>query len=356
MISVVAIRRDGRWMGHSFVTDRQEVSATSASDESDNTASVADPVLTTNADGSIVVNTTTVGKDIMGYASPVPLEIVIKDDKVQSVKALDNTETPAFFASASSLLTRWDGLAVDEALQLDVDVVSGATFSSKAIIANVQAGLMYAQNQRVHHSIWRDFDISVKALVGLLVALMAAILPLFIHNKVYRIIQQLLNVGVLGFWCGQFISYSSLIGYVSNGMNIIALIVPFILLLTAFIYPLFGKKSYYCTNVCPFGSLQELAGRCVRRKLTIRPATVHRLDLLRQWLWAALMLCLWTGLWFDWINYEPFSAFIVQSASWVAIVIAVVFVLLSLVVVRPYCRFVCPMGTLFRIGQTGRTK
>ena len=64
---------------------------------------------------------------------------------------------------------------------------------------------------------------------------------------------------------------------------------------------------------------------------------------------GALMICLWTGLWFDWVNYEPFSAFMVESASWVVIAIALAFALLSAIVMRPYCRFVCPMGSMFKI-------
>ncbi len=73
------------------------------------------------------------------------------------------------------------------------------------------------------------------------------------------------------------------------------------------------------------------------------------LNLFRQILWAVLMLCIWSGVWADWTDYEPFAAFIFQSASWVVIVLAAVFVLLSLIVTRPYCRFVCPMGSLFKM-------
>ena len=76
----------------------------------------------------------------------------------------------------------------------------------------------------------------------------------------------------------------------------------------------------------------------------------------RQLLWAVLMLCLWTGVWFNWIDYEPFSAFVFQSASWVVIVIAVVFVALSTVIARPYCRFVCPTGSLFKYSQQSTSK
>ena len=147
-----------------------------------------------------------------------------------------------------------------------------------------------------------------------------------------------------------------MVSYMSNGMNVLTLIVPVIMLITAFVYPLFGKKSYYCTHVCPFGSLQELAGKCVGYKIKMKPKTAKRLDMFRQLLWAVLMLCLWTGVWFDWIDYEPFSAFVFQSASWVVIVIAVVFVALSTMIVRPYCRFVCPTGSLFKYSQQSTSK
>ena len=76
----------------------------------------------------------------------------------------------------------------------------------------------------------------------------------------------------------------------------------------------------------------------------------------RQVPWAILMLFLWTGVWFDWIEYEFFSAFAFQSASWVVIVIAIVFVALSTVIMRPYCHFVCSTGSLFKYSQPSTSK
>ena len=51
------------------------------------------------------------------------------------------------------------------------------------------------------------------------------------------------------------------------------------------------------------------------------------------------------------MNYEMFVAFILQSASWIVIVWALLFIVLSVWVPRPYCRFVCPTGTLFKLAQ-----
>ena len=82
-----------------------------------------------------------------------------------------------------------------------------------------------------------------KTISALIVVLLAAIVPLFYRNKHYRTVQLLLNVVVLGFGCGTFLSWSMFVNFVSSGINFWASLVPIIMLTTAFIYPLFGKKK-----------------------------------------------------------------------------------------------------------------
>ncbi len=91
--------------------------------------------------GITIVNTSLLGKDVYGYANQVPLLIFIKDNKIINIKALQNDETPSFFKRASKLFTKWIGLGTQEAKNLKVDVVSGATFTSDAIIQNVHLAL-----------------------------------------------------------------------------------------------------------------------------------------------------------------------------------------------------------------------
>jgi membrane bound regulatory protein len=185
---------------------------------------------------------------------------------------------------------------------------------------------------------------------------MAAIIPLFVKNKRYRIFQLLLNFVVLGLWGGTFISWSVLVGFMSGGMNVWISLIPIIMLITAFIYPLFGKKNYYCTHVCPLGSVQELAGMTNHNKLKMSKQTVQYLEHFRKLLFWVLMILMLAGVWSQWMDYELFVAFIFKSAAWVIILIAVVFILLSFFVPRPYCRFVCPMGSLLKLPTTKVTK
>lgn len=334
-----AIQRDGKVWGHDLKAPAKDTVVTSKA--------TADTV-STLSDGTTVINTTPIAKDISGYGGSVPLEIYIKDGKVSKVEALDNSESPDFFNQAKALLTRWNGKTVEEAEQMKVDGVSGATFSSRGIINTMHRGLQYASKNAAKTSILDKMDLSAKTIVGLIVVLMGAIIPLFYHNKRYRMIQLSLNVIVLGLWCGTFLSWSLFINYASSGINLWISLIPIVMLITAFVYPLFGKKQFYCTNICPFGSLQELAGKTHKKKWKMGSKTVKRLNNFRQILFAVLMVLTLTSIFSVWTDYELFTAFIWQSASVVVIVLAVIFVLLSVFVPRPYCRFVCPTGSVFK--------
>ena len=103
----------------------------------------------TKEDGMYVVNTTTLGKNVTGYVNNTPVKIYIKKDKIVKVEALKNEETPKYMARVKKgLLGKWDGLKVKEAQQLKVDGVTGATFTSDAIIQNVQLGLDYYKKHK----------------------------------------------------------------------------------------------------------------------------------------------------------------------------------------------------------------
>ena len=95
---------------------------------------------------TLVVNTTDLCKDVVGYNGPTPLKITIVDNVVASVEALPNDETPRFFdlVRAGGLLDAVVGKTPAEAAEMPLDAVSGATYSSNAVIANLRAGLKSA--------------------------------------------------------------------------------------------------------------------------------------------------------------------------------------------------------------------
>ena len=384
ILAAAAILRDGRILGH----DLRKAHEAKA---------LKNDTLEVTPDGAFVVNTKPLAKDVQGYGGPVPLKIHIKDGRVAAVEAEPNAESPDFFNRAKELLNHWQGKSVDEAMREEVDAVSGATFSSRAIIANMQRGLAYAKQ----HGQWGE-DGSVGAfgtsaspiedgsagaletsaspiedgsagaletsappivgssvgahgtrpsIVALIAVLLGAVVPLFYNNRRLHLVQLVVNVVVLGLWTGTFVSYTLFLRIFAGGVSLSAigaLAAPLLMLIVALIYPLAGRSGHYCANICPFGSAQELAGKLSRRKLRITPRVLKLLSVLRNLLWGVLMALLLTGTCTAWIDYELFTAFLYSSASVWVTVLAALFLVLSVWVPRPYCRFVCPTGALIK--------
>ena len=358
ILAATAILRDGRILGH----DLRKAHEAKA---------LKNDTLEVTPDGAFVVNTKPLAKDVQGYGGPVSLKIHIKDGRVAAVEAEPNAESPDFFNRAKELLNHWQGKSVDEALAEEVDAVSGATFSSRAIIANMQRGLAYAKQ----HGQWGEdgsvgalgtsappivgsvgssvgaLETSAPPIVALIVVLLGAVVPLFYNNRRLHLVQLAVNVVVLGLWTGTFVSYTLFLRIFAGGVSLStigALAAPLLMLIVALIYPLAGRSGHYCANVCPFGSAQELAGKLSRRKLRITPRVLKLLSVLRNLLWGVLMALLLTGTCTAWIDYELFTAFLYSSASVWVIVLAALFLVLSVWVPRPYCRFVCPTGALVK--------
>ena len=107
------------------------------------TSWMADDTMT-KENGMTVINTTTLGKDIQGFLGATPLKIYIQKNKVVKIEALKNQETPKYFVKVKkNLLDKWNGKKVKEAKSMKVDAVTGATYSSNAVIENVKLGLEY---------------------------------------------------------------------------------------------------------------------------------------------------------------------------------------------------------------------
>ena len=97
----------------------------------------------TKEKGMIVVNTTELTRDVKGFKGTTPVKIYIKKNKVVKVEALPNQETPRFFDKVKPLLKYWEGKSVSKAIEDEPDAITGATYSSDAIMKNVQVGLEY---------------------------------------------------------------------------------------------------------------------------------------------------------------------------------------------------------------------
>ncbi len=113
-------------------------------------AAEAQDVMHKEKDGTYVVNTTTLAKDVEGYAGPTPVEVHIKKNKIVKVVPLKTQDGPKYVAKVKNgMLPKYEGVKIDKKKPLpQVDGVTGATFTSDAVRENVKRAVEYYQKHK----------------------------------------------------------------------------------------------------------------------------------------------------------------------------------------------------------------
>lgn len=294
-----------------------------------------------------------------GYKGEVPVVIIMDEvGRVDTVQLGENDETKAYIKKLirEGLLDQWDGMTLVEVEQAVVDAVSGATFSSNAIIANVRAEAARMANIDVtaQSQLTTDWWIKqIAAWIVLVLAIVCYLLPA--KTQKWRWVLLVATIGVLGFWQGTFLSMQMLYNYVINGSSLLQITLTVILVLSI-AAPLLFNRAFYCQYVCPFGMLQEAAGKVPVRKIKISPRVLKVFSWTRRLSFVAFVVLLWVNPLFAADQWEPFSAFIIvrDIANFAAIsvlIIAGVSVVASMFMTKAWCRTLCPVGEFFSILQ-----
>lgn len=104
----------------------------------------ADDVMRKEKDGTYVINTTTLAKDVDGYVGPTPVEVYIKKNKIVKVVMLKSQETPKYNARVKKeMLPSYEKKKIVKGKAVEVDGVTQATFTSNAVKENVKRALEY---------------------------------------------------------------------------------------------------------------------------------------------------------------------------------------------------------------------
>lgn len=106
-----------------------------------------DKVMYKQADGTYVVNTTSLCSNVKGFKGATPLEVYIKNNKVVKVEALPNREGPKFYDKVKQgLFPKFNGMKLSKAESLDG--VTGATYTSRAVKENIAAAVAYYKKNK----------------------------------------------------------------------------------------------------------------------------------------------------------------------------------------------------------------
>ena len=94
-----------------------------------------------------VIYTGDIASKVIGYNGTTPLNITIKNGVIENIEVLENQESPAYLKRATAkVLPQYIGKTVAEAKKLKPDIATGATYTSDALIKNIQMGLDKAKS------------------------------------------------------------------------------------------------------------------------------------------------------------------------------------------------------------------
>lgn len=280
-----------------------------------------------------------------GYGGIVPLLIGIDDSLfITNIMLLPNNETSDYIEAiyGNDFIGKWKGVRLADAMALPVDVVSGATLTSKAVIAGIRhtsASVMKSDAAVITETkLWT----TIKDFIFLSLLLLSLVIAYKKGTAKYRIIYQFLVLIIMGLILNKALSVQLLHGWLRDGFGWRAnwqSIVVFILALTL---SFLGKRKFYCNYLCPMGALQELTNHFTPFKKRLLPTrfkgiTVKELYLV--FIAGALLLGFAPELSFT----EPFMFFSFRIAGFGIILFGLIVILLSLFFTKPWCS-VCPTG------------
>jgi NosR/NirI family transcriptional regulator, nitrous oxide reductase regulator len=113
--------------------------------------------------------------------------------------------------------------------------------------------------------------------------------------------------------------------------------------------PLLFSLAYgrvFCGAACPLGAIQDLV---IVKPVSV-PSWIRKTLGMFPFIYLALaVLYASTGTDFIICRYDPFVGIFRMGAEFHLIVLGISFLLIGMFVARPYCRFVCPLGALFKV-------
>lgn len=318
-----------------------------------------------------VLSTESYSSHITGYAGPTPVLVAFSPTGIiTGMRILDNTETPSFNEKvrSSSILKEFYGLDPAAAATKHVDTVTGATFTSKAIINSIQYALSMIEPERAFNITSsltlsalktvtcpmeksKNFPETSRGVLANITIFLAAFLcfSFFYKQKKLRTTILFISMVWLGFIKAELISIDLLATWLIKGVFTGASLgIFFMAVLNLIACPTTGR-SLYCFYICPFGAIQEFTNRLSPWKITIPAKTFVFLKKIKFIFLLIISIMFFIFPFLDLTKAEPFASFVFSSRNMVAFFLAGSSLILSLFIFRPWCCFFCPTGAFFEL-------
>ncbi|MGD2245489.1 MAG: FMN-binding protein [Candidatus Aminicenantes bacterium] len=290
-----------------------------------------------------------------GYGGELKVAVSVSlGGNVTGLSVVEHKETASFFQRVlrSQLSESLKGKPHSDSFMLgqDVDSVTGATYSSRALTDAVRRATRKVASRNLDFSIIPEppppvvFGFPEAVLIVLFAVGFVGRSRRFKHRKTIRWTSMLVGMGVLGFVYNRpltlvFINKMLLGFWPEWRLNLYW----YILLAGIVLIIAVGKKSPYCEWFCPFGSAQECLGIIGGAKKRI-PERTH---VLLRWFQRVLALSA-IGLALFYRNpsvssYEVFGAFFHLIGSSFNFALLGIVLVAALFLKRPWCSYLCPL-------------
>lgn len=287
-----------------------------------------------------------------GWGGPLTIASVIGiDGKVDNVIVLDHKETPSFYEALLNynFFKQFSGKDVSDEFDTDIDInaLSGATISSKAITNSIRDGSHWVGREKFDLSIITKLpELKIGSNEFILILLYAIVIISVIkkYTKI-RLVLLAFSIVFMGFYINSPISISNIsslfLGYFPSIYD--QMLWWLIVVGTLAMVLLYGK-NVYCYWICPFGGMQEFISLIGGIKIKISKRVSSMLSYIVYFLfWFALMITFLTN------NpslgtFEPFAALFSFKGIGIQWYIVSLAIIGSFLIPRFWCKFFCPVG------------
>jgi len=285
--------------------------------------------------------------DNFGYGGVVPLLIGLdQNHHVVGVELLNSGETYDYleYVTRAGFLHQWDKLSLRKVKEQDVDIASGATMSSNAIIKGMKKTSAVFHHSSIDNREKRSIRSIARDALFLVVVLLSLLFAFGKVNKKLRPFYMILVVVVIGIILNKALSQFLLYSWLIDGIPWVLNWQSVLLFILAIGVSFLGKRKYYCNYLCPMGALQELVNKVSPFKKRQVPHLWKNLSIKEAYLFFIAAMLLFGFV--PQLNYlEPFMAFSFKIASYGFFIAGGAIVVLSLFFSKPWCS-VCATGCL----------
>jgi Na+-translocating ferredoxin:NAD+ oxidoreductase RnfG subunit len=282
-----------------------------------------------------------------GYSGHVPLLIGVDDNlTITKIILLPNNETSDYIVPiyGDKFIGKWQGVRLEDAIQFQVDVVSGATHTSRAVIAGVRHTASSVMKSDASVITETNLWTTIKDIVFLSLMVLSLVMVYKKGKAKYRTIYLFLVLVIMGLILNNAISVQLMHGWLLDGFTWRANWQSSVVFVLALILSFSGKRKFYCNYLCPMGALQELTNQFTpfkKRKLPTRFKDITAREFYLTLIAGALLL----GFTPELSYLEPFMFFSFRIVGIGLIIFGLVVVVFSLFFSKPWCS-VCPTGCL----------